>query len=259
MQNKSFLSRDGVAADAKNDSDDTFTFSRSEFAAIWRPKAELLFPNFLSNSVVLFFRRTRQIPSALCAANAVHFFLLGRFKTLSQVIFPAVFASVLARNFKYKRTQARARAQNIFRRPRPRHFFRRSRERNYKRANDAPNAVKAFSLNSVWPDLPTFRLFGNVLLILVKWFRAYSMFGKFSSLLWQNFNVFGPPFNVVQGQILKYNLAIWSHWLNQRTLTIGGGGWRITVRLDSSLTRQELTKKNKCYFLFVVKLVNLNL
>ena len=111
MQNKSFLSRDGVAADAKNDSDDTFTFSRSEFAAIWRPKAELLFPNFLSNSVVLFFRRTRQIPSALCAANAVHFFLLGRFKTLSQVIFPAVFASVLARNFKYKRTQARARAK----------------------------------------------------------------------------------------------------------------------------------------------------
>ena len=151
----------------------------------------------------------------------------------------------------------RERAQNIFRRPRPRHFFRRSRERNYKRANDAPNAVKAFSLNSVWPDLPTFRLFGNVLLILVKWFRAYSMFGIFLSLLWQNFNVFGPPFNVVQGQILKYNLAIWSHWLNQRTLTIGG--WRITVRLDSSLTRQELTKKNKCYFLFVVKLVNLNL
>ena len=74
-------------------------------------KRNFYFRIFLSNSVVLFFRRTRQIPSALCAANAVHFFLLGRFKTLSQVIFPAVFASVLARNFKYKRTQARARAK----------------------------------------------------------------------------------------------------------------------------------------------------
>ena len=75
----------------------------------------------------------------------------------------------------------------------------------------------------VWPNLATFRLFGNVLLILVKWFRAYSMFGIFLSLLWQNCNVFGPPLNDVKGQILKYNLAIWSHRV---VCTIYDDTWR---------------------------------
>ena len=36
-------------------------------------------------------------------------------------------------------------------------------------------------------------------------------FGKFLSLLWQNCNVFGQPFNVVYGQILKDYIVIWSH------------------------------------------------
>ena len=37
------------------------------------------------------------------------------------------------------------------------------------------------------------------------------MFDKISNLLWQFFDVFGQLFNVVIGQILKNNLAIWSH------------------------------------------------
>ena len=32
------------------------------------------------------------------------------------------------------------------------------------------------------------------------------------NLLWQNCNVFGLHFNVVHGQILKNNIAIWLHW-----------------------------------------------
>ena len=46
------------------------------------------------------------------------------------------------------------------------------------------------------------------------------------------------------------------YYSRQRTLTVGGS---INVRLVSSLTRQELTKKNMCYYLCVVKKLNPNL
>ena len=61
---------------------------------------------------------------------------------------------------------------------------------------------------TVWPDLSKFRHFGNILWIVVKWLRVYSLLGKSLNLLWQNCNVFGLPFNAVRGQILKNNVAI---------------------------------------------------
>ena len=42
---------------------------------------------------------------------------------------------------------------------------------------------------------------------------VYSVFGKILNLLWQNCTVFGQPFNAVHVQILKNNIAIWSHCL----------------------------------------------
>ena len=41
---------------------------------------------------------------------------------------------------------------------------------------------------------------------------AESLFSvrQFFNLIWQNCNDFGQPFNVVHGQILKNNIAIWS-------------------------------------------------
>ena len=42
----------------------------------------------------------------------------------------------------------------------------------------------------------------------------YSACGKILNLIWRNFYVFGRPFNAINGQIRKNNLAIWSHWID---------------------------------------------
>ena len=64
----------------------------------------------------------------------------------------------------------------------------------------------------VWPDLPkcchffkNLHIFGNI-------FTVYFIFVKVLNPLWHNFYAFGQFFIVVNGQILKNNLAIWSHW-----------------------------------------------
>ena len=72
-------------------------------------------------------------------------------------------------------------------------------------------SVTRFCENSpLWPNF----------LIFVKWLKVYSVFGKLLNLLWQNCNVFGQPFNVVYGQILKNNIATWSHCDNSRLISI---------------------------------------
>ena len=42
----------------------------------------------------------------------------------------------------------------------------------------------------------------------------YSACGKILNLIWRNCYVFGQPFNVLNSQIRKNNLAIWSHWID---------------------------------------------
>ena len=51
-----------------------------------------------------------------------------------------------------------------------------------------------------------FRHFGKNLHVLSKIFKVYFLFGTMLSILWQNFDII-----VVNGQILKNNLTIWSH------------------------------------------------
>ena len=46
------------------------------------------------------------------------------------------------------------------------------------------------------------------------------MFNKFLNPLWQIFYVFGQPFNVVHGQILKNNGAMWSHFFAPGTILL---------------------------------------
>ena len=41
---------------------------------------------------------------------------------------------------------------------------------------------------------------------------AYFLFGKMLNLLWQICDIIGLIFIVAHGQILKNNIAIWSHW-----------------------------------------------
>ena len=63
----------------------------------------------------------------------------------------------------------------------------------------------------MWPDLAKFRHFGKSLQVFGKSFNVYYLFGKMLSLFWQICDIIGLIFNVANGQILKYDLTIWSH------------------------------------------------
>ena len=65
---------------------------------------------------------------------------------------------------------------------------------------------------AVWPDLAKFRHFGKTLQVFVKFWTVYFLFGKMFTLLWQIWYFIALIFIVVNGQILKNNLTIWSHW-----------------------------------------------
>ena len=65
----------------------------------------------------------------------------------------------------------------------------------------------------MWPDLAKFRHFGKSLLVFGKFLTVYFLFDKMLSILWQICDMIGLIFIDVNGQILKNNLTIWSHWL----------------------------------------------
>ena len=51
------------------------------------------------------------------------------------------------------------------------------------------------------------------------------------NLLWLNFYVIGPILSVVKGQILKSNLAIWSHYSeSENGPNFGHGGTAVAQR-----------------------------
>ena len=68
-------------------------------------------------------------------------------------------------------------------------------------------------LQAVWLDLAKFRHFGKSLPIFGKFLTVYFLFGKMLSLLWQTCDIIGEIFVAANGQMLKYNLIIWSYWL----------------------------------------------
>ena len=63
------------------------------------------------------------------------------------------------------------------------------------------------------PDLAKFIHFGKNLEIFGSILKVYLLFGKVVNPLWDNMYSLGQIFIVVNGQILKNNLAIWSHCL----------------------------------------------
>ena len=65
---------------------------------------------------------------------------------------------------------------------------------------------------AVWPDLAKFYHFGKILLIFGKFLTVFFLFGKMLNLLWQICYITGIVFIIANGQILKHNLTIWSHW-----------------------------------------------
>ena len=68
-------------------------------------------------------------------------------------------------------------------------------------------------LQAVWPDWGKFHHFGKIFQVLGNILWVYLLFGKISDLFWQILYAIGQVFIDVNGQMLKNNLAIWSHWL----------------------------------------------
>ena len=71
---------------------------------------------------------------------------------------------------------------------------------------------RKYKFCSVWPDLTKFRHFGKSWQIFGKFLTVYFLPGKLLSPPWQIYVIFGLNFIAANGQILKNNLTIWSHW-----------------------------------------------
>ena len=67
------------------------------------------------------------------------------------------------------------------------------------------------SIHTVWLDLAKLRHFGNILRVFGQILKASSLFGKILNLFWPKFYTIGQIYTVINGQMLKKNLAIWSH------------------------------------------------
>ena len=65
----------------------------------------------------------------------------------------------------------------------------------------------------MWPDSAIIRHFGNFLQDFGKFLTVNFLFCKIFNLLWQICYITRIIFIVANGQILKYNSSIWSHWL----------------------------------------------
>ena len=61
----------------------------------------------------------------------------------------------------------------------------------------------------IWPIWQKFKVFGNFL-------TFYFLFDKIMSIPWK---IVGLIFIIANGQILKNNVTIWSHWLEQTNCT----------------------------------------
>ena len=68
-------------------------------------------------------------------------------------------------------------------------------------------------LPSVFTDLAKFRHFGKTLQVFGKFWTVYFLLCKMLSLLLNFWYIIGLTFVVANGQILKNNLTIWSHWM----------------------------------------------
>ena len=65
-------------------------------------------------------------------------------------------------------------------------------------------AASVTRFGEISPIRKSLEIFGNI-------FKVYLIFDKVVNPLWDYLDAFGQNFNVVNGQILKNNLAIWSH------------------------------------------------
>ena len=65
---------------------------------------------------------------------------------------------------------------------------------------------------TVWPYLTKFRHIVQKLQVFGKSLTIYFLFGKMLSPIWQNCDLIELIFIVANGQLLKNDLTIWSHW-----------------------------------------------
>ena len=68
-------------------------------------------------------------------------------------------------------------------------------------------------VQTAWSDLTKIHHFGQILSVLGNFRKGHLALGIILNLLWQFFNGIGQFFIGASGQVLKNNLAIWSHCL----------------------------------------------
>ena len=66
-----------------------------------------------------------------------------------------------------------------------------------------------YQCDQIWRNFAT----GKILQVFGSFLTVYLLFGKILSIIWQICEIIGLIFIAANGQILKNNLTIWSHWL----------------------------------------------
>ena len=72
----------------------------------------------------------------------------------------------------------------------------------------------------MWPDLVKFENFEKMSKVFGNSLKVNLVIGKMLLLLWQKTNAIGQIFVTVNGQILRIDLAIWSHWVTSNQMPL---------------------------------------
>ena len=104
---------------------------------------------------------------------------------------------------------------------------------NVRQMSDVYVVVVTQSL-AVWPDLAKFHHLSKSLQVFGSFLMVYLLFGIMLSRLLQICDIIGLIFSVANGQILKNNLTIWSHWTLSTTRSRTSTNYFLIVRTTQS-------------------------
>ena len=93
-----------------------------------------------------------------------------------------------------------------------------------------PSASAKWISRAMWPEVVKFGLFGKIFKVWCNFWCVYLLFSKILNLLCQIFYTFGQTFIDVNGQMLKNNLAIWSHWRREGHVSLYLKEWSLIYR-----------------------------
>ena len=93
-----------------------------------------------------------------------------------------------------------------------------------------PSASAKLIRRAMWPEVVKFGLFGKIFKVWCNFWCVYLLFSKILNLLCQIFDTFGQTIIDVNGQMLKNDLAIWSHWRREGHVSLYLKEWSLIYR-----------------------------